>query len=457
MRRPARILVVDDEADMAENVALTLIAAGHETDVETDSGKALTSLERERPDLLLTDLRMPGLDGLALIERARAIHPGLPIVVLTGYATVESAVAAMRQGASDYLAKPFVPEELVLRVDRALAWTRLREENRYLRERIGEVEPYTDIIGQSTALRDVLHSVDRIAATDVRVLLVGESGTGKELIARTIHARSARRDAGFFAINCGALTETLLESELFGHERGAFTGAVTTKHGIFEVADAGTLLLDEITETSPAFQTKLLRVVQQGEFLRVGGTRPIRVDVRLVASTNRDLRRAVAEGRFREDLYYRLAVVRIELPPLRERTEDIPLLVQHFLAAYTARTKKRVRGVHPHAMELLRRYPWPGNIRELENVVERAIIMAEDGSEIEPEDLPGDLHAAPDLTIAAAPEAPLPDIAQTERDLIVRTLRACGGNRALTARTLGIGRRTLYDKLTRLGIALRTP
>jgi DNA-binding NtrC family response regulator len=449
MSRTARILVVDDEPDMAENVALILGAAGHEPIVETDARQAVEAVERERPDMLITDLRMPGLDGIALIERLRPGYPELPILVLTAYASVESAVTAMRHGANDYLAKPFAPEELLLRVDRSLAWNRLREENRYLRERMQGAEPFADIVGRSQALRDVLRIVDRVAGTDARVLLVGESGTGKEMIARAIHRRSARRDAPFFAVNCGALAESLLESELFGHERGAFTGAVAAKKGIFEVADTGTLLLDEIAETSAAFQTKLLRVVQQGEVLRVGGTRPVRVDVRVISATNRDLRRAVAEGRFREDLFYRLSVVRVDLPALRERTEDIPLLVTRFVAMYAAQIKKRVRDVRPDAMEILCRYPWPGNVRELENVIERAIIMAEEGDEITPDDLPVDLRDAP------LDPGPMPEVAHAERDLIVRTLRECAGNRTLAAQRLGIGRRTLYDKLARLGISLR--
>ena len=449
MKRAARILVVDDEADMADNVALILHGAGHEPIVETDARRALEVVERERPDLLITDLRMPGVDGLTLIERLRPGYPDLPIVVLTAYASVESAVTAMQRGANDYLAKPFVSEELLLRVDRSLAWTRLREENRYLRERMDGGDHFAEVVGRSQALRDVLRIVDRVAGTDARVLLVGESGTGKEMIARAIHRRSARREAPFFAVNCGALTESLLESELFGHERGAFTGAVGTKKGIFEVADTGTLLLDEITETSPAFQTKLLRVVQQGEVLRVGGTRPVKVDVRVIASTNRDLRRAVAEGRFREDLFYRLSVVRVDLPPLRERTDDIPLLVEHFVGTYAAQIKKRVRGVQPDAMELLRRYPWPGNVRELENVIERAIIMADDGEDLTSDDFPDDVRDAP------AERGPMAEVADAEREVIVRTLRECAGNRTLAAQKLGIGRRTLYDKLTRLGISLR--
>jgi DNA-binding NtrC family response regulator len=449
-RRPAKILVVDDEPDMAENLALMLKGAGHDPVVETDPLHAIEVVERERPDLVVTDLRMPGLDGLGLTERIRATHPEIPVVVLTGFASIDSAVEAMKRGASDYLTKPFAPEELLLRVEKALAWIVLTEQNRLLRERSEERGQYRDVVGRSPALADVLRLVDRVAPTDARVLLIGESGTGKELIARTIHRRSPRCDAPFFAVNCGALTESLLESELFGHERGAFTGAVSTKKGIFEVADSGTLLLDEISETSLAFQTKLLRVVQEGEFMRVGGTRPLTVELRLIAASNRDLRKAVAEGRFREDLFYRLSVVRIDLPPLRERLDDIPLLAAHFLGLSAARLRKRIRGIHPDAMARLSAYGWPGNIRELENVIERAIIMAEDGDEILPEDLPADL-----VLPAAEPHDPMAEVANAERDLILRTLRDSGGNRSLAARKLGIGRRTLYDKLARLGIPLR--
>ena len=448
--RHAKILVVDDEPDMAENVALTLRTAGHEVIVETESLKALDLVERERPDLVVTDLRMPQLDGLALLERIRASHPELPLVVLTAYASVDSAVEAMKKGATDYLAKPFIPEELLVRVDRALAWTELTEENRYLRERVESGEQDGEIVGSSRALAEVLRLVDKVAATDARVLVVGESGTGKELIARTIHRRSSRSGTPFFAINCGALTETLLESELFGHERGAFTGAMATKKGIFEVADAGTLLLDEIGETSLAFQTKLLRVVEQGEFFHVGGTRPLRAQVRLISSSNRDLRKAIAEGRFREDLFYRLSVVQIYVPPLRQRVEDIPALAAHFLGMYSREIKKKVRGIHPEAMGALTSYAWPGNIRELQNVIERAVIMVEDGEEILPEQLPADVREP-----QAAVAGPMAEVLNAERELLLRTLRECNWNRSLAAKRLGIGRRTLYDKLARLAIPLR--
>ncbi|RMF84668.1 MAG: sigma-54-dependent Fis family transcriptional regulator, partial [Nitrospinota bacterium] len=373
------MLIVDDERDMAETLARILQGGGYETIIETNSVKALALVEQEQPDLVLTDLRMPGLDGMGLLEEMRKRPRDIPVIMLTAYASIESAVEAMKRGATDYLAKPVDPEELLMKVEKALAWNRLVEENRYLREQVEGQDRYGEIIGQHPALQEILRMVEKVAPTDTRVLLIGESGTGKDLIARTIHRRSLRHDAPFFAINCGALTESLLEAELFGYERGAFTGAVTTKKGIFEAAKGGTLFLDEISETSLAFQTKLLRVVETGEFFRVGSTRPLQADVRLISATNRDLKKACAEGRFREDLFYRLSVVQIHLPPLRERVEDIPLLVAHFLALHSRQLKKKVRGIHPEAMAALTRYSWPGNIRELENVIERAVIMAEPG------------------------------------------------------------------------------
>ena len=444
-----RVLVVDDEPAMARDGGRMLEAAGHEVLVETEPAQALWLTERERLDLVVTDLRMPDLDGLALLEHVKRAHPEMPVVVLTGYASVDSAVEAMKKGASDYLAKPFSPEELVLRVEKALAWMELAQENRDLRERVASADRPGEVVGQSRALAEVMRLVEKVAATDARVLLVGESGTGKELIARTIHRRSPRHSASFFALNCGALTESLLESELFGHERGAFTGAVAAKKGIFELAHGGTLLLDEVGETTLAFQTKLLRVVQEGEFIRVGGTRQLNVEARIISASNKDLHKAIAEGRFREDLYYRLSVVQIAVPPLRQRAEDIPLLAAHFVRVYAAQVKKRVQGIHPDAMALLLRYQWPGNIRELENVVERAVIMAEDGEPIQPEDLPGDL-----VEERAQPDGPMGEVRGAEREAILRALRECGWNHSLAARKLGIGRRTLYDKLARLGLSL---
>lgn len=445
-----KILVLDDEPDMVENLERILRSDGYETVVTTKSTTAVDLVERERPDLILTDFRMPELNGITFLEQIKSQQWEIPVIILTGYASVDSAVEAMKKGASDYLAKPFAPEELLLKVEKALDWNRLREENRYLREQIETREQYEGIVGQHPTLQNILRLVEKVAATDSRILLVGESGTGKELIAQTIHRRSLRHESPFFAINCGALTESLLESELFGYERGAFTGAARTRKGIFEAAKGGTLFLDEIGETNLTFQTKLLRVVEQEEFFRVGGTRLLKTDARLIAASNRDLRKAIAEGDFREDLFYRLSVVQIQLPPLRERVEDIPLLATHFLAIHSQRIKKKVTGIRSNAMNALSRYKWPGNIRELQNVIERAVIMVEPGEEISPEHLPFNL-----LEEKTEVQNPGEALKHAEREIIIQTLKECNWNRSLTAKRLGIGRRTLYDKLARLGISLK--
>jgi len=449
-RRGARIVVVDDEPETAESVKLILRRAGHEVHVVGESQRAVDFAVAERPDVVVTDLQGPGRDGLGLIDQLKARQFAGPVVVLTSCATIDSALEAMRRGATDYLPKPFAPDELVLRVERALHWNDLAEQNRFLRERM---DTQGALVGDSPALLEVLRLIDRVAPTDSSILIVGESGTGKELVARTIHRRSLRRDMPFFALDCGALAETLLESELFGHERGAFAGAAGVKKGFFEVADRGTLFLDEILETSLGLQARLLRMIQDGEFLRVGGTRPLSADVRILASSSRDPRAASADGRLREDLFYRLSVVQIALPPLRERASDIPLLAAHFVAVYSRQIKKRVAGIEPEALRALERHAWPGNIRELENVIERAIIMAEPGELIGVHDLPADL-----LTPAgqeALPNEPMHELREAEREILLKALRDCHWNRSLAARKLGIGRRTLYDKLARHGISLR--
>jgi two-component system response regulator HydG len=393
---------------------------------------------------------MPDLDGIAFLEQVRSRQKDIPVIMLTAFASVDSAVEAMQKGANDYLAKPVSPEELVLKVEKIRAWSQLVEENRYLRKRIEDQAQFGEIIGQHPALQKILQLVKKVAPTDTRILLVGESGTGKDLLARTIHQLSVRWQAPFFAINCGALTESLLESELFGYERGAFTGAMATKKGIFEAAKGGTLFLDEVTETSLSFQVKLLRVVETGEFFRVGSTRPLQTDVRLISASNRNVSKVIAQGDFREDLFYRLSVVQISLPPLRERIEDLPLLATHFLTLHMRQIKKKVRGIHPAAMAAMKQYSWPGNIRELENVIERAVIMAEAGEEIKPDHLP--FMPPKERTKAAGS---IPALKKAERQVIIETLKACDWNRSLAAKRLGIGRRTLYDKLARLGISLK--
>ncbi|MFQ5657173.1 MAG: sigma-54-dependent transcriptional regulator [Candidatus Methylomirabilales bacterium] len=446
--RAKQILIIDDEPDMAENVSLILSRAGYDCTTCTESRKAVALVDEDPPDLIVTDLRMPNLDGMVLLDRVKEEGWDTPVIMMTGYATIDVAVEAMKKGASDFLAKPFPPEELVLRVRRALDLSRVLEENRYLRQRLEGDPRFKDIVGESHAMQQVFAALEKVMAADSRVLITGESGTGKEVVARAIHAGSPRRDRDFFAVNCVALTESLLESELFGHEKGAFTGAIASKKGVFELADGGTLFLDEIGDTSPAFQAKLLRVVQENEFKRVGGVRLIRTDVRIISSTNQDIKKAIAARTFREDLYYRLSVVHIHLPTLRERKEDIPLLVDHFLARLQTRLTKRAKGVNAEAMDLLQRYHWPGNVRELENVMERALIMAS-GEEITPAELPLQLGLGGTRRRGGSME-------ELERELIERTLVECNWNKTEAARRMGIGRRTLYEKAARLGISLRS-
>jgi DNA-binding NtrC family response regulator len=414
----------------------------------TDGTKAYDAVVAESPDLVLTDLRMPGISGMDLLKQVRSFRPNLPLILLTAFATVDTAVEAMREGATDFLAKPFFPEELLAKIRGAIERARLREKDRRLTLRGEQALWEVVAASRNPRMREIFSLAEKAAASDSKVLITGESGTGKELIARMIHRLSLRRDRGFFPVNCAALTETLLESELFGHERGAFTGAVATRRGIFEVASDGTLFLDEIASTSLAFQAKLLRAVETGEFVRVGGTRPISTHARIIAATNADLNKVVEVGTFRGDLLYRLRVVHLYLPPLRERPEDIPLLADHLLRKHASRLNKPVTGIADEALQALVRYRWPGNIRELENVLERAVIVVT-GDAVTLRDLPADL-AGPGVT-----EQPGPGMIDAmERTLIEKVLVECGWNKSRAARRLGIGRRTLYSKAERYGIRL---
>ena len=448
MASKGKILVVDDEPDMLENLTTILKRAGFESVSCAGGAEALACLPRENPDLIVTDLKMRGMDGVELLERVRTENGAIPLIMITGYATIEAAVEAMKRGAADFLAKPFPPEELLLKVQRVLEVNRVLDENRYLRAEVLGRGSEVTLVGESFALREIGRLIQRIAGTTSRVLITGESGTGKEVVARLIHANSPRAGGCFYAVNCAALTETLLESELFGHERGAFTGAINAKKGMFELADGGTLFLDEVGDTSPNFQAKLLRVVQDNEFRRVGGGRTLQTDVRIIASTNRNLQQAIADGHFREDVFYRLAVVHIHLPPLRDRHEDIAPLARHFLERFGRKMGKRLEGFAPEALESLTHYAWPGNIRELENVVERAVIMAR-GPLVQPEDLPVVFQDAVPRNRRGG--GTLEDL---ERELIERTLTETNWNKTETARRMGIGRRTLYDKAARYGISL---
>src|SRR5579863_3180623 len=382
----ASILIVEDEARMRRLLELDLSEAGYQTFSAADAEKGLDILHREQVDLVLTDLKLPGLGGLEFLQAAKRLNGALPVVVMTAYGSVETAVEAMKAGASDYVLKPFSLAEMRLVVEKELDVRHLREENRTLREALGRQYSYPNIVARSANMQEVLALAERVAATPSTVLIGGESGVGKDLIARLIHQRSSRSSGPFIKINSTAIPENLLESELFGYEKGAFTGATTSKPGKFELADKGTLFLDEIGDVPPATQVKLLRVLQEREFERLGGTRTVKVDVRLIAATNRDLREALEQGTFREDLYYRLNVVPIDVPPLRSHKEDIPGLVELFLERFKKSFGKSIRGVAPQALQLLTSFHWPGNVRELENIVERSATFAK-GELIEPQDI----------------------------------------------------------------------
>ncbi len=439
------VLVADDEAGVRESVGRALRREGFNVVPAEDGQVALDILRRGGVDLLLADLRMPGLDGLELLRAAKLLAPEVEVIVLSGHGTVEEAVTAMKEGAYDFLTKPFERAQLVRTARQALEHRALVLENRSLQRRLDELVGAREIIGESPAIRQVLALVKQVAASPSTVLIQGESGTGKELVARMLHEDSPRRGRPFIRVNCAALPETLLESELFGYERGAFTGAVARKDGRFELADGGTLLLDEVGDLSPLTQAKLLRVLQDGEFEHLGGTKPLKVDVRIVAATNQDLAALVKQRRFREDLYYRLNVITIEVPPLRKRVEDIPLLVQHFLRVYGAKNHRELQGFTEAALAQLLAYPWPGNVRELEHAVERAVVLAR-GNLI---DL-GDLPPAVVQVEPVARVVPIPlgmPLDEVEQRLIEETLKLTKGNKELAAKLLGIASRTIYRKL----------
>jgi DNA-binding NtrC family response regulator len=400
MNSEPRVLVVDDEPDMVDNCVRILRRAGYRCLSTTDPERALAMIESDRPDLVLTDMKMPALDGLAVLRRTHEVDPSVPVIVVTAFATIESAVAAIKEGAFDYLPKNFSVDQLILTIERALRQRRLAQENRNLREQLQTVLGLDNVIGRSPVMAVVTELVKKAARSEANILVLGESGTGKELIARAIHANSPRASQAFVPVDCASLPENLLESELFGHEKGAFTGAVKTKPGLMEVAAGGTMFLDEIAELSVGLQVKLLRALQERQIRRVGGITQIGVDVRVVSATNRDLRAAVAKGQFREELYYRVNVIEIRLPPLRERAGDVRLLAHAFLKRYG---QGRVHSYDDTAMTTLEAYAWPGNVRELQNIVERACALAE-GDTITCRDLPD--HVLGAGARAAAPGAP---------------------------------------------------
>ena len=442
------ILVADDDPGLRESLERALIRDGYRVVTATDGTAALERLQSGGIDLVLTDLKMPGLNGIELLRAAKAISPDVAVILLTAFGTVEEAVKAMKEGAYDFLTKPFRREQLLKLIDKALERRSLIAQNRDLRQQLEDLRAKGQLIGTSAAFRRVTTLVDQVADSSANVLVQGESGTGKELVARAIHERSARRAGPFITVNCAALPETLLESELFGYEKGAFTGAGGRKEGRFELADAGTLFLDEVGDLSLVTQPKILRVLQEGEFERLGSTKTLRVDVRIVAATNQDLVQMIREKRFREDLYYRLNVITITVPPLRERPEDISLLAHHFLRVYAAKNNRRLEGFTDEALQRLDGYSWPGNVRELENVIERSVVLARDHL-LDARDLPeevGGVRPPPRDAILALVGTPLTEI---EQRLLDETLRVTRGNKTLTAKLLGIDVRTVSRKLER--------
>jgi len=443
------VLLVDDEVDALEAYRQALRRERYRIDAFADPREALARVGGTSYDAAVIDLRMPHVSGMELLQAIHSADPDVAVVLVTGFATVDSAVTAMKEGACDYLSKPFTPDDLRLGLRRALARHDLVRENRDLRERLGATREGPVIVGASEKLEELRRLVARVAPTDCTVLIYGETGTGKELVARDIHARSGRAEHAFISVDCAAIPSELLESELFGHERGAFTGAIRRRKGAFELASGGTLFLDEIGNTSPDVQAKLLRALQEREVQPVGGERKIAVDVRVVAATNRDLRAAVRKGGFREDLYYRLAVLPVVLPPLRERPDDIPLLVQHFLTKYADRLNRRIDTVTPDAMRALTSYAWPGNIRELESCIQRAMTLADDGT-LTPEAFRHLAEESRDVaraTAARAAHAGLPPLGQVEQDYIMEVLQATRWNRREASRILGISTVTLWRRI----------
>jgi DNA-binding NtrC family response regulator len=445
MGTTGEILVVDDDGRMRNLVAKVLTREGYSVRALPRGQDVLKALEEVAADLVISDIRMPGMDGMTLLQEVKRVSPATLVVLMTAFGSIDSAVQAIKSGAYDYLAKPFKIDELIVVVRRALEERRLRAEVQALREEVSHKYEFANILGKSKPMCDLFAVIRKVAVSRSTVLIQGRSGTGKELVAKAIHYNSPRRERPLVSINCSAIPKELLESELFGHVKGAFTGAIATKRGLFEEADGGSLLLDEIGDLSPELQVKLLRVIQEREIKRVGDTRTIHVDVRLIAATNRDLAQAIKAGLFREDLYYRLNVIAISLPDLKARGEDIPLLATHFLMKYAEEANPAIRGISKGAMRLLLGYDWPGNVRELENVIERAIILGY-GPEILPEDLPAHLHTQTS-SLPRDPNHLRPTLEALERNYIATVLQETGWHRMKAADILGIDRRTLYRKI----------
>ncbi|MBD3169660.1 MAG: response regulator [candidate division Zixibacteria bacterium] len=449
----ARILVADDDSLMREFVMETLNRIGYEVDGVADGESAITALQKVEYDLVITDIKMPGSDGMEVLRAAKSVDPCYKVILMTAYGTIDSAVSAMKEGAFDYLTKgqKTSPDEIELVVARALEFQKLETENKRLKTELSDKYSFSNIVGRSPKMQQVFDMIQTVARSSASVLITGKSGSGKELVARGIHYNSPRREHPFIKLNCAALPDGLVETELFGHEKGAFTGAVKAVKGRFEIANKGTLLLDEISEMSVSMQAKLLRVLQEREFERVGSGQTIQTDVRIIATSNRNLKDEVRKGQFREDLYYRLNVIPINLPTLAERIEDIPLLANHFAALYARKNEKNIEGITEDAKKMLCDYNWPGNVRELENFVERAVVVSQN-YRLDVEDFPPQLITAPQENIELDWVRPGVSLYEMEKQLILRTIEAEGGNRTRASEILGVTTRTLRNKLHEYGV-----
>ncbi len=447
-----KTLVIDDEIGICKSMEMLLVKEGYGVTTVNRGDSALALIAENAYDIIFTDLRLLDMSGLDILGYAKSRSPRTQVIIITGFATIETAVQAIKKGAYDYLTKPLTPDTVRIITKRALEKVALTEEINHLRQELSQCFGFENIIGRSSKMQEIFKVIRQTAGSDSNVLITGESGTGKELVARAIHYNSLRKNSRFVPVNCGAISRELIEAELFGYSKGAFTGAVTEKSGFLELASGGTLFLDEIGETSPAFQVKLLRVIQEGEFNKVGNPLATRVNVRLIAATNRNLERAIADGLFREDFFYRLNVISIHIPPLRQRKEDIPALILHFVEKYAKkRTDAKIRGITPLAVEVLMSHDYPGNVRELENAIEYAVAFAH-GSEITPEDLPLALRGGKGRR-PAGPIKPLKAArVEFERSLVMSALRECDGNISRTARLLDIHRQSLQQKIKELGI-----
>jgi DNA-binding NtrC family response regulator len=446
----AKLLVVDDEKHIREGLQKALSLDGYEVEVAQDGKEALEKIDEEEIDLVITDLKMPRLSGEELMKDALSRYPYLPIIILTGHGTIENAVEAMRNGAYDFITKPLNIDKLSLIVKRALENSSLKRQNRELLDQLRKKYSFENIIGKSAPMKKVFETIELVAPSRANVLIYGESGTGKEMIADAIHHNSPREEKSYIKVHCAALPETLLESELFGHEKGAFTGAIARKRGRFELAHLGSLFLDEVGEIPPQTQVKLLRVIQEREFERVGGELPLKVDVRIISATNKNLKEEVESGRFREDLYYRLDVVSIHVPPLRDRRDDVPLMVHKFMEEFSKENNKEVEGITNGALQALISYKWPGNVRELRNVIESIVVLTK-GNIITEQDLPQYVLSKDEQSHLKIPAGLT--LAEAEKRMILFTLQNTGGNKTKASEILRIGRKTLHRKLGEYGVA----